>query len=97
MSLFYDEDSGNVTFCCNEMVIVRVNLHNIDLDNNFEEDGIVVIKLLAWHNNLKNAKHLKKELNEELMPIAWLSKRWWKFHVSEDEKKEIEPNFTAGL
>ena len=53
MSLFYDEDSGNVTFCCNEMVIVRVNLHNIDLDNYFEEDdpdAIIVIKLLAWHS-----------------------------------------------
>ena len=25
------------------------------------------------------------------MPIAWHPKRWWKFCMSEDEKKEIEP------
>ena len=65
MSLFYDEDSGNVTFCCNEMVIVRVNLHNIDLDNNFEEDdpdAIIVIKLLAWHSKFEKRKTLKKRV-----------------------------------
>ena len=65
MSLFYDEGSGNVTFCCNEMVIVRVNLHNIDLDNNFEEDdpdAIIVIKLLAWHSKFEKRKTLKKRV-----------------------------------
>ena len=65
MSLFYDEDSGNVTFCCNEMVIVPVNLHNIDLDNNFEEDdpdAIIVIKLLAWHSKFEKRKTLKKRV-----------------------------------
>ena len=36
--LFFDEDSGNVTFCCNEMGILRVNLSNIYLDNTFDED-----------------------------------------------------------
>ena len=28
------------------------------------------------------------------MPIAWDSKRWWNFCMSEDEKKEIELIFT---
>ena len=28
------------------------------------------------------------------MPIVWHPKRWWNFCMSEDEKKEIEPNFT---
>ena len=28
------------------------------------------------------------------MPIVWHPKRWWNFCISEDEKKEIEPNFT---
>ena len=42
---------------------------------------------------LKNAKHLKKELNEELMLISWHRKRWQNFCMSEDEKKEIEPIF----
>ena len=27
------------------------------------------------------------------MPIVWHPKRWWNFCISEDEKKEIEPNF----
>ena len=33
-------------------------------------------------------------ISEELMPIAWNSKRWWYFCMSEDEKKEKEPTFT---
>ena len=39
--------------------------------------------------NLKNAKHLKKELTE----IVWHPKRFWNFCMSENEKKEIEPIF----
>ena len=35
--LFFDKDSG-VTFCCNEISILSVNLNNINLDNNFDED-----------------------------------------------------------
>ena len=31
------------------------------------------------------------------MPIAWHTKRWWNFCMSENEKKKIEPNFTEGL
>ena len=31
------------------------------------------------------------------MPLAWHPKRWWKFSLSEDDKKEIEPIFTEGL
>ena len=37
---------------------------------------------------LKNAKHLEKELNKELMLVAWHPKRWWHFYLSEDEEKE---------
>ena len=61
--LFFDEDSSNVTFCCNEMGILRVNLNNIKLDNNFDEDypdNIILIRLLAWHSKFKKAKILKK-------------------------------------
>ena len=36
--LFSDEDSGGVTFCCNEVGILSVNLNNINLDNTFHED-----------------------------------------------------------
>ena len=44
--------------------------------------------------NLKNAKHLKKKITKELMPIAWHLKRWWNFCLLENEKKEIESVFT---
>ena len=47
-------------------------------------------------SNLKSKKHLK-ELNEELMPIAWHPNRWWDFCLSEDEKKEIDTAFIEEL
>ena len=53
--LYFNEDSGDVIFCCNEMGILNVNLNNINLDNNFDEDDpdtIILIKLLAWHIKL---------------------------------------------
>ena len=28
------------------------------------------------------------------MPVAWDPKRWWRFCMSEDENKEVEPTFT---
>ena len=77
--LFFDEDSGDVTFCCNELDILRVNLNNINLVNDFDEDdsdNIIQIRLLAWHSNFKKHKALKKSISEELMPIAWNAKRW---------------------
>ena len=37
--LYFNQDSGDVTFCCNEMGILSVNLNNINLDNNFDEDN----------------------------------------------------------
>ena len=49
--LFFVEDSANVTFCCDEMGILSVNLNNINLDNTFGEDDldtIIIIRLLAW-------------------------------------------------
>ena len=66
--LFFDEGSGDVTFRCDEMGILSVNLNNTNLDNNFNEDDldtiIIIILLLSdfWLgiSNLKNAKHLKK-------------------------------------
>ena len=35
---FFDEDSGDITFCYDEMDILNVNLNNINLDNHFDED-----------------------------------------------------------
>ena len=61
--LFFDEDSGDATFDCNEMGILRVNLDNINLDNNFDEDDpdtIILIRLLAGHSKFKKRKARKK-------------------------------------
>ena len=59
---------------------------NINLDYNFDEDDpytIILSRLLAWHNKLENRETLKRN---KLMPIAWHSKTWWNFCMSEDEK-----------
>ena len=49
--LYFNEYCSNVTFCCNEMGILSVNLNNINLDDtNYEEDDpdtIILIRLLA--------------------------------------------------
>ena len=96
--LYFNEDSGNVTFCCNGMSILSIDLNNVNFnDTNYDEDDpntIILIRLLAWHIKFKKGKALKKELNEELIPVAWHPKRWWKFCMPEDEEKEIEPIFT---
>ena len=54
--LFSDEDSRDVTFCCNKMGILSLNLNNINLDNNFDEDDpdtIILIRLLGRHSEFK--------------------------------------------
>ena len=87
----FNEDSGNVEFSCNEMGIINIDLKNINLDNNFDEDdpdNFIDITLLAWHIKFEKCKARKKELNEELMSIAWHPKRWWNVCMSEDEKKK---------
>ena len=95
--LYFDEDSDNVAFCCNEMGILSVNLNNINLDNNFDKDDpdtIILIRLLAWHSKLKKHNALKKKISEELIPIVWHPKRCWNFCILEDKKRETGPNFT---
>ena len=77
--LYFNEDSGNVVFTCNGMGILNIDLNNINLDNNFDEDdpdSIIHIRLLAWHIKFEKCKELKKELHEELMPVAWYPNRW---------------------
>ena len=59
----FDEDSGDVTFCCNEMGIFSVNHNNNNLDNNFDEDDtdtIMLIRIFGFRVNFKKAKQLKK-------------------------------------
>ena len=49
--LYFNEDSGNVVFSCNEKGILNIDLNNINLDNNFDEDDpdtIILIRLLVY-------------------------------------------------
>ena len=88
--LYVNEDSGTVVFNCNGMNILNINLNNIDLDNNVDKNDpptINLIRLLSWHIEFEKGKALKKIINEELMPIAWHSNRWWDCCVPEYEKK----------
>ena len=57
--LFFDEGSGDVTFCCNEMGILSVNLNDINLDNNSDADDpdtIILIRLLVFHIKFEKCK-----------------------------------------
>ena len=95
--LYFNEDSGNVIFNCNEMGILNIDLGNFNFDNNFDEydpDTIIPIKLLTQHTTFQKRKALKKEINEKLMPVAWHPNRWY---MSEDEKMEIDPMFNEEL
>ena len=77
------------------MGILNIDLKNINLGNSFDEDDrdtVIHIKLSAWHVKFEKPQTLEKDLNEELMPIAWHPKRWWNFCVSKDEKKRKKRN-----
>ena len=70
--LYFDEDSGNVIFNCTERDIHDIDLKNTNLDNNFNEDDpgtIIHVILFAFHTRFEKRKALKKESNEELMPV----------------------------
>ena len=38
---------------------------------------IIDVRLMAWHNKLKQLKPIKKDISKELMPAAWHLTRWW--------------------
>ena len=88
--LYFNEDSGNVVFNCNGMVILNIDL-NVNVDNNFwwrwfwfyysyQAFCLVYIKF-------EKRKEVKRKVSEELTPVAWHPKRWWNFCMSEDEEK----------
>ena len=89
--LYFNEDSSNVVLNYNEMGILNIDFNCINLDdNNFDEDNpytIIHVRLLVWGNKFEKCKTLKKELNEELMPVARHPNRWCDWCMSEDEKK----------
>ena len=50
--LYFNEDSGDAVFSCNEMDNPCIDLNNINLEKNFDEDDpdtIALIRILAWH------------------------------------------------
>ena len=55
------------------MLIILISLIIFDAD---DPDTIILIGLLTWHFKIEKRKALKKELNEELMPVGWHPKRW---------------------
>ena len=73
-TFYFSEYCCNVVFSCSELGILNMDINNINLDNNFGErdpDTIILVRIF-WISilNLKNAKHLKKTISEELMPTA---------------------------
>ena len=64
--VYFNENSGDATFSCNEMGILSVDLNNINLDNNFDEDHpdtIIFIRLLAWNIKFEKRKALQEKIN----------------------------------
>ena len=62
--LYFNEGSGNVTFFCNEMGILSVNINNVNLDDTYYEkdntDTIIPIRLFTWYIKFEKRKALKK-------------------------------------
>ena len=97
--LYFDEDSGNATFCCNEMGFLSVGINNLN-DTNYEEDdpdSIIQFRILAWYIEFEKRKELKKELSEEFMPIAWSQDGCWDWCMLEYEKNKTDPMFIEEL
>ena len=44
--LYFNENSGNTVFSCNEMSILNIDLNNIYLDNTFDEDDLDTVILI---------------------------------------------------
>ena len=53
--IYFNWNSGDDAFSCNEMVILSIDLNNIYHDDSFNEDDpdtIILIKILARHIKL---------------------------------------------
>ena len=60
-----NENFNKVTFCANQMRILAVDLHkiNLDEDNNFDEDDpatIIHVRLPAWRSKFEKRNPLEK-------------------------------------
>ena len=43
-----------------------------------------------FYESYYKRKNLKKDIHDELIPIAWHPDRYWNWCLTEDEKQEIE-------
>ena len=50
--------------------------------------------VIKWYDRYKNRQKLKKNIQKELLLIAWHPDRYWHWFVPEDEKKELGVWFT---
>ena len=60
--LYFHEGYGNVSFNCNGMAILYIDLNKINLDNDFDKDDldtIILIRLLALHVKFEKCKEVK--------------------------------------
>ena len=62
--LYFNNDSGDVVFSCNEMGIIGIDINNINLDDtNYDEDypeTIIYTIILDWHIEFEKRKVLKR-------------------------------------
>ena len=81
------------------LLVTRFNYKNsqVYFFQFFSSQNNLFARILAWHIIFERCKALKKDLNAELMPVAWHPNRWWAWCVSDDEKKEIDPMFIEEL
>ena len=65
MKIYSAENSGNITFICNGMGILNMDLNKLSLaDTNYGEcdpDTIILVRVLAWHITFKKRKELNKK------------------------------------
>ena len=70
----FNEDSGNVTFCSDEMGISSIGLKNVNLDDAFFDNDdpktIIHTRRIVWYNRFKQRKGYKKDMRKELMSAA---------------------------
>ena len=60
--LYFNEDSSNPVLNCIEMGVLKIDLKNINLDNNIDEnnpDSIILIRLLVSRIKFEKRKALK--------------------------------------
>ena len=91
--LFFDKDSGNVTFSNDEVGILSVNLNNINIDDanvyKYDPETIIHARLVVWYKRIKQHKAFQKDI----MLVAWYPTRSLDWCMPQDEKNKIKSFF----